>query len=140
MRNLYTTKRVCKLTGITGRQLRYLVIQGVIKPAMNEGKGYGTRRAYDFDNLVQIEVAKQLRRYSIKPQVIAEAVEQINSETVGPPTHNLTLFTDGKRHHTINARLVVPTAVIMRMRRGVPYFGIAIDKILETLEERINGN
>ncbi len=56
----YGGPQVCKLVGITYRQLDYWARTGLLRPSVADARGSGTRRRYAYSDLVELKVIKQL--------------------------------------------------------------------------------
>ncbi|HZD65437.1 MAG TPA: MerR family transcriptional regulator [Acidimicrobiales bacterium] len=56
----YRGPQVCKLIGITYRQLDYWARTGLLEPSISTARGSGTQRRYSYTNLVELKVIKQL--------------------------------------------------------------------------------
>jgi DNA-binding transcriptional MerR regulator len=56
----YGGPQVCKLVGITYRQLDYWARTGLLRPSIADARGSGTRRRYAYSDLVELKVIKQL--------------------------------------------------------------------------------
>lgn len=52
--------QVCKLVGITYRQLDYWARTGLLCPSVTAAHGSGTKRGYSYTDLLQLKVVKQL--------------------------------------------------------------------------------
>ncbi len=48
----YRSKEVCKIIDLSYRQLDYYDRTDFLKPSINNGKGYGSRRMYSFNDLL----------------------------------------------------------------------------------------
>jgi len=55
----YRGPMVCKIVGITYRQLDYWARTDLVRPAMADAKGSGTRRMYSYRNLLELKIIKQ---------------------------------------------------------------------------------
>ena len=56
----YRVPDVCKIVGISYRQLDYWARTGLLTPSVREAGGSGTQRLYSFQDLVQLKVIKKL--------------------------------------------------------------------------------
>lgn len=56
----YGGPQVCKLVGITYRQLDYWARTDLLRPSIFDARGSGTRRRYAYSDLVELKVIKQL--------------------------------------------------------------------------------
>ena len=52
--------QVCKIVGITYRQLDYWARTNLIRPSLADAKGSGTQRRYAYRDLVELKVIKSL--------------------------------------------------------------------------------
>jgi hypothetical protein len=55
----FTAYQACLVTGITYRQLDYWAREGLAIPA-TPAQGSGSRRRYDYDDLIRLRVAREL--------------------------------------------------------------------------------
>ena len=56
----YKSSEACKITGLTYKQLDYYDRTNFIRPSVHKAKGYGTKRAYSFNDLLKLKVIKKL--------------------------------------------------------------------------------
>ena len=93
----YTSKEVCKITGISYRQLDYWDSSGFIQPSVARAKGTGTARMYSFVDLVCLRTARQLRDSGISLQKIRKSVSYLRSNfpELDSPLADLVFLTDG---------------------------------------------
>src|SRR5881409_920764 len=56
----YRVPEVCRIVGISYRQLDYWARTGLVTPSVREAGGSGTQRLYSFNDLVQLRVIKKL--------------------------------------------------------------------------------
>lgn len=67
--------QVCKVVGITYRQLDYWARTGLLTPSLSgEGAGSGSRRLYSYQDLVRLKVIKQLLDAGVSLQQTRKAV------------------------------------------------------------------
>ena len=93
----YTSKEVCKIIGISYRQLDYWDSSGFIQPSVARARGTGTARMYSFVDMVCLRTAKRLRDSGISLQKIRKSVGYLKEHfpELSAPLANLTLVTDG---------------------------------------------
>ncbi|MCL5070529.1 MAG: MerR family transcriptional regulator, partial [Actinobacteria bacterium] len=58
--NYYKSQDVCKITGLTYKQLDYYDRTKFLSPSINQALGYGTKRMYSFNDLLKLKVVKSL--------------------------------------------------------------------------------
>src|SRR3989442_7305462 len=118
---------VCRIVGISYRQLDYWARTELVTPSVRDAKGSGTQRLYSFQDLVTLRVIKQLLDTGIALQKVRAAVEYLRD--AGEPPAGTTLFSDGK-----NVYARSPEAVVDLLRKGQGVFAIAVDKVWSDLE------
>src|SRR5437660_1895967 len=92
----YRVPEVCKVVGISYRQLDYWARTELLTPSVKEAGGSGTQRLYSFQDLVQLRVIKQLLDTGVSLQKIRQAVEFLKERLHRQPA-GVTLMSDGSR-------------------------------------------
>src|SRR5579872_6546190 len=67
--------QVCKIVGISYRQLDHWDRTGLLSPSLVPAKGSGTQRLYSYQDVVQLRIIKQLREAGVSLQRARKAVE-----------------------------------------------------------------
>ena len=67
--------QVCKVVGITYRQLDYWARTGLLRPSIADARGSGTQRLYAYRDLLELKVIKQLLDAGISLQRARRALE-----------------------------------------------------------------
>jgi len=75
----YRGPQVCKVVGITYRQLDYWARTGLVRPSVMDANGSGTQRLYSFRDLVELKVIKQMLDAGISLQSARKAVESLRA-------------------------------------------------------------
>ncbi len=73
----YSTHEVAQMSGFSVRQIAYWAKQGIIMPSVQQARGSGTRRRYNFDDLLQLRFIRQLRHHGWSVQKIREAINKL---------------------------------------------------------------
>ena len=132
----YNTKTVCKILGLTKRQVDYWDRSHFIKPTVNEASGYGSVRLYSFTDLIQLKVAKTLRDGGISIQKLRKSLNYLkrNMPEVKEPLLNLRFITDGKSDFVLtrDSKTIVDT-----LKGGQLVFSIALGEIIQELNGKI---
>src|SRR3712207_4088954 len=71
----YRGPAVCKIVGISYRQLDYWTTTGLVTPTVRDAEGSGTQRLYAFEDIVQLKVIKKLLDAGVSLQRIRAALE-----------------------------------------------------------------
>ena len=73
----YRGPQVCKIVGITYRQLDYWARTELVRPSVMDANGSGTQRLYSYRDLVELKVIKQMLDAGISLQSARKAVESM---------------------------------------------------------------
>ena len=96
---VYTTAEVSTITGVPTQTLGYWAKQRILVPSVRESHGPGTRRLYDFEDLVQLRFICHLRHSKTKwtMRKIREAITKLRDVMNDPsPLKNAVVFGDRK--------------------------------------------
>ncbi len=127
----YRAPQVCKLVGITYRQLDYWARTDLLKPSMQSASGSGSQRLYSFTDVVQLKVIKRLLDAGMSLKKIREAVENLRIALESDqPLRDVTLLSDGATIYAAHS----PDEVVDVFRRGQGVFGIAVGPVQQELE------
>jgi DNA-binding transcriptional MerR regulator len=74
---VYTTTEVAHITGFSLRQLDYWAREKMIMPSFQQAHGSGSRRLYTIDDLVQLNIVRQLKKHNWSTQKIHKAIETL---------------------------------------------------------------
>jgi DNA-binding transcriptional MerR regulator len=74
---VYTTTEVAHITGFTLRQLDYWAREKMIMPSFQQAHGSGSRRLYTVEDLVQLNIVRQLKKHDWSTQKIHKAIEAL---------------------------------------------------------------
>jgi DNA-binding transcriptional MerR regulator len=124
----FRVPEVCRLVGISYRQLDYWARTELVTPSIRDAHGSGTQRLYSFQDLVTLRVIKSLLDTGIALQRVRVAVDYLRE--IDEPAHGVTLFSDGKGVYQAES----PEAVVDLLRNGQGVFAIAVDKVWSDLE------
>jgi transposase-like protein len=124
----YRVPEVCRIVGISYRQLDYWARTNLVTPSVREAGGSGTQRLYSFQDLLQLKVVKNLLDAGVALQQIRAAIEYLKESKES--LHGVTLMSDGRRIYTPES----PEAVVDLISRGQGVFAIAVDKVADDLE------
>jgi len=83
--------QVCKVVGITYRQLDYWARTGLLCPSISEAKGSGTQRLYSYRDLLELKVIKRLLDAGISLHSARRALEVLRRSGEDVTTANLVL-------------------------------------------------
>ena len=75
----YRGPQVCKIVGITYRQLDYWARTGLVRPSVMDANGSGTQRLYSYRDLVELKVIKQMLDAGISLQSARKAVDALRA-------------------------------------------------------------
>ena len=69
--------QVCKIVGITYRQLDYWARTDLLRPSLQEAKGSGTQRRYSYRDLLELKVINQMLKSGVSLQSVRRAVDYL---------------------------------------------------------------
>jgi len=121
----YRGPTVCKLVGISYRQLDYWARTGLVTPSVRAADGSGSHRLYSFGDLVELRIIKRLLDAGISLQRIREAIRYLRSESSGRPLTDVTLISDGQHIYACHSG----EEVIDVLSHGQAVFGIAVGRV-----------
>ena len=127
----YRVPEVCKIVGITYRQLDYWARTDLMTPSIRDARGSGTQRLYSFQDLVTLRVIKNLLDTGVSLQRVRKAVEHL--QAMDRPISGVTLMSDGRGVYEAHS----PEAVVDLLRNGQGVFAIAVGRVWEDLEGRL---
>ncbi len=70
----FRAPQVCKLVGITYRQLDYWARTGLLEPSLARAAGSGSQRLYSYRDLLELKVIKQLLDAGVSLQAARRAI------------------------------------------------------------------
>ena len=76
----YRAPQVCKIVGITYRQLDYWARTGLLTPSIQTAQGSGSQRLYSFQDVVQLRVIKRLLDAGMSLKKIRQAMEILRQQ------------------------------------------------------------
>ena len=124
----YRVPEVCRIVGITYRQLDYWARTGLVKPSIKDADGSGTQRLYSFRDLAQLRIIKKLLDTGVGLQQVRKAMGTLRD--LKEPALGTTLVSDGSRIYSVES----PEAVVDLLAKGQGVFAIAVDRIWTDLE------
>jgi DNA-binding transcriptional MerR regulator len=127
----YRVPEVCRIVGITYRQLDYWARTDLVTPSIRDASGSGSQRLYSFQDLVTLRVIKNLLDTGVSLQRVRRAVEHLGS--LDRPLAGVTLMSDGAGVYEAHS----PEAVVDLLRQGQGVFAIAIDRVAADVEASV---
>jgi DNA-binding transcriptional MerR regulator len=127
----YRVPEVCRIVGITYRQLDYWARTGLVTPSIRDATGSGSQRVYSFRDLVTLKVVKNLLDTGVSLQRVRAAIDHLRR--MDRPPHGVTLMSDGRGIYEAHS----PEAVVDLLRGGQGVFAIAVDQVWRDLESSL---
>jgi DNA-binding transcriptional MerR regulator len=90
----YRGPQVCKIVGITYRQLDYWARTDLVRPSVCDAAGSGTQRLYSYRDLVELKVVKKLLDAGVSLQRARVAIEYLRGH-LGEDVASANLILDG---------------------------------------------
>lgn len=76
----FRAPQVCKIVGITYRQLDYWARTGLLEPSISSAHGSGTQRRYSYQDVLGLNVIKELLDAGITLPLARRAIECLRNE------------------------------------------------------------
>ena len=132
----YGSRVVATITGLSHRQIDYWDRTHFIKPSLAMSSGKGTRRFYDFVDLVQFRVAASLKEKGISLQKMRKCLTFLRKrkEELERPLASLKFLTDGDTIFVLTSSRQV---VMDTLKEGQLVFSLAIGEMLKELSGKI---
>jgi DNA-binding transcriptional MerR regulator len=127
----YRGPAVCKIVGISYRQLDYWTTTGLVTPSIRDAEGSGSQRLYAFDDIVQLRIIKNLLDTGVSLQRIRAAIEYVRER--GLDLRHITLLSDGQTVYALDDQ----REIIDILRKGQGVFAIAIEPVYAEIEAEI---
>ncbi len=124
----YRVPEVCRIVGISYRQLDYWARTGLVKPSVKDAQGSGSQRLYSFRDLALLRIIKKLLDTGVSLQQVRKAMGTLRD--LKEPEVGTTLVSDGSRIYAVET----PEAVVDLLARGQGVFALAVDKVWTDLE------
>jgi DNA-binding transcriptional MerR regulator len=121
--------QVCKIVGITYRQLDYWARTRLVVPSVRNAEGSGSQRLYSFTDIVHLKIIKNLLDAGVSLQQTRRAVDFLRHE-LKQPLEEVTILSDGHSIYACRSK----DEVIDLLARGQGVFGIAVGKVYEELQ------
>jgi len=83
--------QVCKIVGITYRQLDYWARTDLLKPSISDARGSGTQRVYSYSDLLKLKVIKQLLDEGMSLQKARSAIQALEESGADAAAAHLVL-------------------------------------------------
>jgi DNA-binding transcriptional MerR regulator len=128
----YRVPEVCKIVGISYRQLDYWARTGLVTPSVREAGGSGTQRVYSFRDLVQLKVIKKLIDAGISLQRVRKAIQFLQENMKTGPS-GITLMSDGASIYACESE----DEIIDLVKKGQAVFAIALDNVWDDLSSSL---
>ncbi|HVM40616.1 MAG TPA: MerR family transcriptional regulator [Acidimicrobiia bacterium] len=123
---------VCKIAGISYRQLDYWTRTGLISPSIAEARGSGTQRLYSYRDLVEVKVIKSLLDGGVALRQARRAIEYLREQ--GGDLASASLVIDGS--NSVLARTDAEMVDLVRRGQGVLNI-VPLAGVTEELQARI---
>jgi DNA-binding transcriptional MerR regulator len=130
-RSGYRGPAVCKIVGITYRQLDYWARTGLVEPSIRKAHGSGSQRLYAFDDIVRLRVVKRMLDAGVELKKVRLAVDELRAR--GWSLNDATLVSDG----TTVLLLDDDQQMLDLVRRGQAVLALALDPVVDELRGEV---
>jgi DNA-binding transcriptional MerR regulator len=130
----YRGPQVCKIVGISYRQLDYWARTDLVRPSLADAHGSGTQRRYSYRDLVRLKVIKNLLDAGVKLQAARKAIEYLR-EDLGEDWASASLVLNGT--NSVLARTGEDLVDLVRRGQGVLNI-VSLGQVVDELETSIH--
>ena len=132
----YRAPQVCRMVGITYRQLDYWARTGFMVPSLQQARGSGSQRLYSFADLVQLKVIKRLLDAGMDLRRIRSAFGALSNQMSSWSWEDgeVTLASDGASIYALKS----PEQVIDLLQKGQGVFGVALGPLVEEVAGEVH--
>lgn len=124
----YLGRTVCRITGITYRQLDYWTRSGLVSATITPAKGCGSTRLYSFRDLLEIKIITKLLDVGLSLQKVRTAVHQLDCLGI-EELASATLFSDGVSvYHCYSSEEIIDL-----LADGQGVFGVAVPGLVSQM-------
>jgi DNA-binding transcriptional MerR regulator len=127
----YRGPQVCKIVGITYRQLDYWARTDLVRPSVMDANGSGTQRLYSFRDLLELKLIKQMLDAGLALQSARKAVESLRK--FGNDATAVRIVIEGPK--VVIAETEEQWLDLMRDGQGVFSFNVA--PVAETIQQQL---
>jgi DNA-binding transcriptional MerR regulator len=125
--------QVCKIVGISYRQLDYWARTDLVRPSLADARGSGTQRRYSYRDLVRLKVIKNLLDSGVKLQAARKAIEYIRGD-LGDDWASASLVLNGT--NSVLVRTGEDLVDVVRQGQGVLNI-VSLGQVVDELEASI---
>jgi DNA-binding transcriptional MerR regulator len=125
----YRGPQVCKIVGISYRQLDYWTRTGLITPSVKAAAGSGSQREYSYEDLVALKTIRRLLDTGVSLPRIRKAVSYLQKD-LSTKVSEVTLVSDGNRIYECHS----DREVIDLLGKGQGVFAIALQPVVNELD------
>ena len=134
MKQGYTGPQVCKIVGISYRQLDHWTTTKLVKASLRNLKGSGHHREYSFEDLLRVKIIKNLRNGGMSLQKIRIALKALQKILdTGVSFSDVTVVSDGQSIYASKNE----NDFIDILRKGQAVFGISLGPVHEEIEQQV---
>lgn len=126
--------QVCKLVGISYRQLDYWARTDLLRPSLADAQGSGTQRRYSYRDLVALKVIKSLLDAGVSLQTARKAIEYLRTH-LGEQISSASLVLNGT--NSVLAQTGEDLVDLVRQGQGVLNI-VPLGTVVEELDARIH--
>ncbi len=132
----YRAPQVCRIVGITYRQLDYWARTGFMVPSLQRARGSGSQRLYSFDDLVQLKVIKRLIDAGMDVKRIRQAFSELSRQDKSWNWEDgrITLVSDGRSIYALKS----PEEIIDIFKKGQAVLGVVLGPLVEEISGEVH--
>lgn len=125
--------QVCRIVGITYRQLDYWARTDLLRPSISDARGSGSQRVYSYTDLLQLKVIKQLLDAGVSLRSTRRAIDCLRSSGTSVASASLVIADD----RSVLANSGEELFDLLRGGQGVLSIVLGMSKIVSEVDTAI---
>jgi DNA-binding transcriptional MerR regulator len=130
----YTAKQVIRLTGVSYQTLNLWAKSGFIRPSVTGSAGRGTDRIYNFEDLVSLKVARDLRNAGVSTKALPRIINRVREFGIADSLAGIKFMVIGKDIEVMAGDRTL-TSVLRRPGQMSFAFVVDVPKIIVELKK-----
>ena len=132
----YRAPQVCRIVGITYRQLDYWARTNFMVPSLRKARGSGSQRLYSFADLVQLKVVKRLIDAGMDVKRIRKAFTELSRQRQSWNWEDgrITLVSDGASIYALKS----PEEIIDIFQKGQAVMGVVLGPLVDEISGEVH--
>lgn len=135
-RDFFFTGEASRITGVAHRTVDYWARTKLVVPSVADAKGIGSDRLYNFDDLVALRVARELRLAGISTQKLRKVVRYLRDRGWKKPLAQCKLVMIGDDLHLVQTSREMES-LFSKPGQGVFAFMLDLNRAVQEVKKEV---